>query len=65
MHKIENILLGIALILFGIASMLVFNHTEWAICEILGIFSPIVGLIVVIVGSVYEGKSKSNTDDEE
>ncbi|MBQ8413963.1 MAG: hypothetical protein IJX58_01790 [Clostridia bacterium] len=57
MHKIENILIGIALILFGIASMLIFNYTEWGVFEVFGVISPIVGLIVVIVGAIYEGKT--------
>ena len=57
MQKSENILIGIALILFGIASMLIFNYTEWGVFEVFGVISPIAGLIVVIVGAIYEGKT--------
>ena len=56
MHKIENILVGIGLILFGIASILLVRHTDWMIFELLGVIAPIIGIIVVIAGAIYEGK---------
>ena len=62
MHKIENILFGIALILFGIASLLIVGLTEWALFAILGIVAPIIGLIVVVVSCIYEEKSSNSKD---
>lgn len=56
MHKIENILVGIGLILFGIASILLVRLTDWMIFELLGVIAPIIGIIVVIAGAIYEGK---------
>ena len=56
MHKIENILVGIGLILFGIASILLVSLTDWMIFELLGVIAPIIGIIVVIAGAIYEGK---------
>lgn len=63
MYKIENILFGIALILFGIASLLIANFTNWSLFGILGLISPIIGLIVSIIGCIYEGKSSNDNDD--
>lgn len=56
MHTIENILVGIGLILFGIASILLVRLTDWMIFELLGVIAPIIGIIVVIAGAIYEGK---------
>lgn len=61
MHKIETILFGISFLLFGIASVLIYNNTEWGFFAITGIISPIIGLLISILGVFYEGK---NNDDE-
>lgn len=61
MHKIETILFGISFLLFGIASVLIYNNTEWGFFEITGIICPIIGLLISILGVFYEGK---DNDDE-
>jgi len=58
MHKIETILGGITIIIFGIASLLIFEHTKWSLFEILGISCPIIGLIFSVTGLFYEPKSE-------
>lgn len=62
MHKIEAILCGIAIILFGIASTLIFNNTEWSFFEISGIIAPFLGILISIIGVFYEGKD-DNSDE--
>ena len=59
MHKIETILFGIAILLFGIASLIIYKNTAWGFFEVAGIIAPILGLGVSVVGVFYEGK-----DDE-
>ena len=63
MHKIETILFGIAVILFGIASILIYNNTEWGFFEVVGIISPIIGLIISIIGVFWDGKNTDSNDD--
>lgn len=64
MHKIETILFGIALILFGIASMLITGSTNWGLFAILGFISPILGLITAIIGLFDKGYSKDEEEEE-
>lgn len=60
MHKLESILFGIAMILFGIASLMITNFTNWGFFEVVGIVFPFLGLIVSIIG-VFD-KNEENGD---
>lgn len=57
MHKLETIVFGIAVILFGIASILIYNNTEWGFFEVVGIIAPIVGLIISTIGVFEDAKN--------
>ena len=57
MHRIESILLGIALILFGIASILIAIVTHWGFFEVIGILFPFIGLAATIIGVFDKGDS--------
>lgn len=61
MHKIETLLFGIALILFGIASTLIFKDNGWSLFGFTGIVFPILGLAVSIIGLF----DKDYSNDEE
>ncbi len=50
MHKIETLLGGIALILFGIWSYHMTIGTEWLLFSILTFATPPIGLAAVIYG---------------
>ncbi len=63
MHKIEGILFGIALILFGIASILIADITQWGFFEVLGVICPFLGLASAIIGLFDRGGSDSNDDN--
>ena len=57
MHKIETILFGIAIILFGIASALVSNFFYLGgVFEIFAILAPIGGLIICVIGPIGHNK---------
>ena len=62
MHKIENILFGIALILFGIASMLITEYTDWGLFELFAVLCPIVGIVFTIFAMIYDGP-KDKTEE--
>jgi hypothetical protein len=65
MHKIETILFGIAIILFGIASALVSNFFYLGgVFEIFAILAPIGGLIICVIGLFDKGYSADDTNDE-
>ena len=66
MHKIETLLFGIALILFGIASILIFEDNGWSLFGFTGVVSPILGLVVSFIGLFdkdYSG-NEEKTDNE-
>ena len=65
MHKIETILFGIAIILFGIASAAIVLITDWGIFDLLAVFAPFIGLAVCVIGLFDKGYSKSDKDNEE
>ena len=60
MHKIETILFGIAILLFGVASTLIYQNTEWGFFEVAGIIAPFIGLGISALGLFYEGKDNDN-----
>ena len=62
MQKIETILGGIAIILFGIASLMIFRQTNWGLFEVLGICCPVIGLAITIFGLVFEGENKRDLE---
>jgi len=62
MYKVETILLGIALILFGIASMLIAEYTRFRFFEFFAVVAPILGLIISVIGVFYEGKTKNDSE---
>ena len=64
MHKVETILFGIALILFGIASLIILDYSGWGFFEVTGIVSPILGIVISIIGVFYEGKPKYDNEEE-
>ena len=50
MHKIETILGGIALILFGIWGYNMAIGTEWLVFSIIAFVTPVLGMAAVIFG---------------
>lgn len=50
MHKIETILGGIALILFGIWGYNMAIGTEWLVFSIIAFVTPVLGMAAVIYG---------------
>lgn len=50
MHKIETILGGIALILFGIWGYNMAIGTEWLVFSIIAFVTPVLGIAAVIFG---------------
>ena len=56
MHKLETILGGIAIILFGIASLIIYPHASSDLFLIMGAVCSVVGLIFSIIGLFYNGK---------
>ena len=60
MHKVETILFGIALIIFGIASIMIVEYNGWQVFELFGVASPILGIIVSLVGLFYDGKKEKD-----
>ena len=50
MHKIETILGGIALILFGIWGYNMAIGTEWLVFSIIAFVTPLLGMAAVIFG---------------
>lgn len=50
MHKIETILGGIALILFGIWGYNMAVGTEWLVFSIIAFAAPLLGMAAVIFG---------------
>jgi len=50
MHKIETILGGIALILFGIWGYNMALGTEWLVFSIIAFVTPLLGMAAVIFG---------------
>lgn len=50
MHKIETILGGIALILFGIWGYNMAIGTEWLVFSIIAFVTPVLGIATVIFG---------------
>ncbi|MBO7196525.1 MAG: hypothetical protein J6V80_04270 [Clostridia bacterium] len=62
MHKVETILFGIAILLFGIASLLIYKNTEWGFFEVAGVIAPILGLGISTLGVFYEGNSGKNDE---
>ena len=63
MHKIETILGGIALILFGIASMMIAEYTYWGLFEFFAVACPIIGIGFSIFGLIYDGKKEKNNEE--
>ena len=61
MHKIETILFGIALILFGIAALIVATDTGLDIAYFIGTISPLAGLTSSIIG-LFDNGGKSKDD---
>lgn len=55
MHRIEAILFGMVLILFGIASLLMAGYTDWGFCEVVGIIFPFLGLAAAVIGLFDNG----------
>ena len=51
MKSKNYILLGNALLLFGIACLQIEAFTGWGITEVLGIFSPFVGIALSVFGA--------------
>ena len=64
MHKIETILFGIAIIIFGIASALISLLTNWGFFAPLAIFAPFVGLAVAVIGIFDRGYDKDKGQQE-
>lgn len=62
MHRIETILGGIALILFGIASMMIAEYTYWGLFELLAVVCPIIGIGFSIFGLLYNEKSSPSDE---
>ena len=60
MHRVESILFGISLILFGIASILIASYTKWGFFEVVGIIFPFLGLITAVIGVFDNGGSGDN-----
>lgn len=60
MHKIETMLFGIALILFGIASLILATYNGLDIFYVIGTISPLLGLIFSIVGLFDNGGKKGD-----
>ena len=60
MHKVESIHFGIALILFGLASIIIADYTNWQFFELFGVVCPILGIITSIIGLFYEGKNEKD-----
>ena len=50
MRGIKKILFGITLILFGFVTLYVSSLGEWGFGEVIGIFIPIVGILLAIAG---------------
>lgn len=61
MHKIETLLFGIVLILFGIAALILANDNGLDIFYIIGTISPLLGLISSIIG-LFDKGGKSDND---
>ncbi len=64
MHKVQTILFGIALIIFGIASALIAILTDWGFFDLLAIFMPFIGLAVCVIGLFDKGYSKQHENDK-
>ena len=62
MHKIENILFGIALILFGIAALPLAEYTGWGLFELFAVLCPIGGIAFTILAMIYNGP-KDKTEE--
>ena len=62
MHKIENILFGIALILFGIAALPLAEYTGWGLFELFAVLCPIGGLGFTIFAMIYDGPKDKNEE---
>lgn len=62
MHKIENILFGISLILFGIASMLILDYLGGVFFEFTAVICPFLGLGFTIFAMIYDGP-KDKTEE--
>ena len=61
MHKIETLLFGISLILFGIAALILAADYGLDIFYIIGTVSPLAGLISSIIGLFDNGgKDRKN-----
>ena len=65
MHKLETILFGIALILFGIASSLIVIITDWGFFDLSAIFMPFIGIAVAVIGLFDKGVSRKATDEND
>lgn len=65
MHKLETILFGIALILFGIASALIVIITDWGFFDLPAIFMPFIGIAVALIGLFDKGASRKPTDEND
>ena len=63
MHKIETILGGIALILFGIASILLLDYLGGVFFEFTAVICPFLGLGFTIFGLIYDGKKDDKTEE--
>ena len=62
MHKIETILGGIAIILFGIASLLIYQSTSSDLFLTMGAACSVIGIIFSIIGVFYNGRNDSNDE---
>ena len=62
MHKIETLLFGISLILFGIAALILAVYNGLDIFYIIGTVSPLAGLISSIIG-LFDNGSKDQKDE--
>lgn len=63
MHKIETILGGIAIILFGIASILLLDYLGGIFFELTAVICPFLGLGLTIFGLIYDGKKEKNNEE--
>ena len=50
MNSIKKILFGIALMIFGFGCVYVGALTEWTPAQIVGLISPVVGIVFAIAG---------------
>lgn len=54
MKSIKKMLLGTAIIIFGLTCMYIANLSSWYLFELAGLLLPFAGMVIVILGYLEE-----------